>query len=157
MDLVSKVDRLYEITKINDDDLTEEDLEEFEGIVLLLSQQGDINIIQDACKIFNDRYSYPSYLDSLSEAIFAIIKRSDLKNGLLELAKGTPKMLEQGKKWAIIIYKKMLSVDSYVEVFRDVIKQLDEEVKKQIITVLEEIKDKKPDKYEDKVNKILFS
>ncbi|MHC1748088.1 MAG: Imm30 family immunity protein [Cellulosilyticaceae bacterium] len=130
-------------------------IELYEDILNQISLKADNSIISSLCSIFEDEVWEPSVGDYLIKTIFYIAERCDLAEGMFEFAKGVPKMIPQGRDWAIIVHKTILSSELLIESYISAIKKIDNKTKNIIVNILNEVKNDEPKEYSEKVNKIV--
>lgn len=128
----------------------------FESILNDLALKADNSIIPELCGIFDDGISEPSGDEHLLETIYYIAERNGIENGMYELAKGINKMFERGKKWAVRVHKSILDSDELIQPYTNAVKKLEGELKETIVNILRQLRKKKPDKYAEKVDKIII-
>ena len=68
------------------------------------------------------------------------------------LAKSLPKMLQNAKEWVLILNKRILNSEQYRNAYAEIIKVMEEQYKKLIINLMNEIKLDNPKKFESLVN-----
>lgn len=128
----------------------------FESILNDLALKADNSIIQELCGIFDDGISEPSGDEYLLEIIYYITKKNGIENGMYELAKGVNEILARGKKWAVRVHKSILDSNELIQPYTNAVKKLEGESKETIVDILKQLKEKKPDKYAEKVDKIIL-
>ncbi|MBC2582892.1 Imm30 family immunity protein [Clostridium sp. DJ247] len=131
------------------------DAEAFIEIYEYLWDNADNSIITNLCSVFNDNMSYDPLIGNFNEMILNIANRCGLESGMVEIAKGTPRMLPQGKEWAIRMHKLILNSEPYINFYINAIKEVDEAARKVIVDILNQIKKQQPSEYSNKVDKIL--
>ncbi|MBC2582748.1 Imm30 family immunity protein [Clostridium sp. DJ247] len=131
------------------------DAEAFIEIYEYLWDNADNSIIADLCSVFNDNMSFDSLIGNFNEMILDIASRCGLESGMIEITKGTPRMLPQGKEWAIRMHKLILNSEPYNNFYINAIKKVDETTRRVIVDILNQIKKQQPNEYSNKVDKIL--
>lgn len=146
---------IQELKSISYKAYDEMDVERFAEIIEDLWDKADNSIIGDLCLIFDDEMEYPSILEEAIDMIFHISSKCGFEDGMLKLANGIPKMLIRGKGWAMMLHKMIL--DSYDDIspYVNAIKKVDNSTKEMIIDIFKKVKESQPDKYRERVDKIL--
>ena len=127
---------------------TQEECEAFDNALEKLSNYQSKEILEDLFLVFDDSAKE-------EEVMFGLIhflEDYEMNTYLNGLAKSLPKMLQNAKEWVLILNKRILNSEQYRNAYAEIIKVMEEQYKKLIINLMNEIKLDNPKKFESLVN-----
>ncbi|AEV68177.1 Imm30 family immunity protein [Acetivibrio clariflavus] len=127
---------------------TQEECEAFDNALEKLLNYQSKEILEDLFLVFDDSAKE-------EEVMFGLIhflEDYEMNTYLNGLAKSLPKMLQNAKEWVLILNKRILNSEQYRNAYAEIIKVMEEQYKKLIINLMNEIKLDNPKKFESLVN-----
>lgn len=111
----------------------------------------DVNFVKDLCSGFDDQTEDHEIMFGLIHAIEDV----EGEEGLFEMAKAIPSMLQHAKEWATILHYRILNHEISRKLYVKVLLRVDPTVKETIIGIIKEIKDEDPTRFGNSANEIL--
>lgn len=128
-----------------------EEIHTFELAIQNILSMNDVKVIMDLCSGFDDQTENNEIMFGLVHAIESF----DSEEGLLEMAKAIPSMLPHAREWAIILNYRVLNHEPSRKLYIKILLNVDPEVRNCIISIIKEIKDEDPVRFEKVANEVL--
>lgn len=147
MDISLEIKRLYDSRLL----ATQAEYEEFEDALENLADCTDRNIIRDLCMVFDDTTQDEEVMFGLVH----LIEDFDMESYLTQMPTALPKMIENGKEWAMVLNKRILNSDLYRIEYTKTLKEMNHEIKSVVINLLGEIISDNPKRFERPANEVI--
>jgi hypothetical protein len=147
------MDIAAEILRLQKSRLLRNSLEvrDFESAIENIVSLKDYSLIKDLCTGFDDKTENHEVMFGLVH----VIEDFEGEEGLFEMVNAVPSMLSHAKEWATILNYRVLNHEPSRELYIQVLKKVDVQVKNTFIQILKEIKTEDPARFEVSVNEIL--
>ncbi|GLI82640.1 hypothetical protein ANABIO32_03270 [Rossellomorea marisflavi] len=151
---------------MNDEELTqtlidnrllrnEEEITAFEQAISSILDLKELNHIRSLCQGFHDATENDEVMFGLIQAIESYDDFFDSEHSLNELAGSLPYMLPHAKEWANTLHKRILNHEPSYKVYKKVISTADDSIKETILQLVNEIKERHPERFETSVDYLI--
>ena len=140
------IEQLYKNRKLSSD----KEYDSFETAIKMLQERIEISDISDIIKVFCDDTSDDEVMFGLVHIIEQFVGEDYLKY----IAVYSPDMAE-AHEWAMTLNRRIINSPRYFSMYINVIRNLDEDQKSKIISLLTDIKNDDPEMFGEKVDLIL--
>lgn len=149
MDISKSIEILKKSIIIEEDD----DLAIFEETLREVSTKGS-TVVKELFTVFNDETDHPEVMFNIVQHI-ELMYDSDPIGALRGVAEATPPAMSDARDWVRTIHCRILNADEFWGIYKDVVNDLDEDTKKVIVELLQDIKDEDVERYGNKVDEII--
>jgi hypothetical protein len=143
------LDIVSETQKLKDNRLlrTQQEIQQFEQAIVNILSMNEVDHIKNLCLGFDDATEHDEVMFGLIHAIESYDKTFGLEQSLRNFAESLPYMLPHAKEWAKTLHKRILNHAPSRRVYAEVISKVDVSLKKLVVQLINEIKEKNPKKF----------
>lgn len=134
----------------------EEEISAFEQAISSVLDLKDLNHLRNLCLGFHDATENDEVMFGLIHAIESYDNIFGSEQSLIELAESLPYMLPHAKEWAKTLHKRILNHESSCKIYSKVISTADVNIKKIVLQLVKEIKERNPKRFEASVDEFVL-
>jgi hypothetical protein len=134
----------------------QQEISEFENAISIILNLKDLNHIRNLCLGFDDSTENDEVMFGLIHAIESYDNVFSSEQSLKKLSESLPYMIPHAKEWAKTLHKRILNHEPSCEIYSKVISQGDVNIKKIVLKLVTEIKERNPRRFEASVDEFVI-
>ncbi|ARC72535.1 MULTISPECIES: Imm30 family immunity protein [Bacillus] len=150
MDIKPDLKKIYENRLLE----SEDEVQEFEESLAKVLDYGDVSVIPDLCRAFDDDTEQFEVMFGLVHGIERLYK-NNIEEGLTYIAIAVPELLSRAEEWVEILHYRILNHPEVRLAYRNVLSKLDSSIVVNIKDLLTEIKNEDPDMFSVSVDEVI--
>ncbi|MEK5100943.1 Imm30 family immunity protein [Cytobacillus sp. FSL M8-0252] len=150
MDVKSELKKVYTNRLLQ----SQKEISEFEEALSYLITLGDTSIISELCMVFDDDTEQYEVMFGLVHGIEQLYKEN-IEEGLYLIAISVPNVIDRAADWMEVLHYRILNHDQVRISYGKVLSKLDEETKRVVINLLNDIKNEDPNLFSSSVDEVI--